>query len=212
MWEHYGLTPSEAEAAGMNSKMFNAFLDGTKSALEMAAMSNATGLSAASQGLAFPPAGIDDLAHVLPPRAEGGQLEVSGQLKVVSSVERDGRPVFRDLRWGVYVVLEAPTEYAAACFCQYGMNTDESGRYSAMYKPFHLIGLELNISILFAALLNTPTGRTRGFMPTWWRWPSVTSAPVRGWMARAVIPFGVNYCPREYRWRWVRFQLAWRIM
>ena len=82
-------------------------LDGTKSALEMAAISNATGLSAASQGLAFPPAGIDDLAHLLRPRAEGGQLEVSGQVEVVSSVERDGRPVFRDLRWGVYVVLEA---------------------------------------------------------------------------------------------------------
>ena len=32
-----------------------------------------------------------------------------------------------------------------------------------MYKPFHLIGLELNISILSAALLNGPTGRTRGF-------------------------------------------------
>ena len=163
VWDHYGLTSSQAEAAGMNSKMFNSFLDGTKSALEMAAISNATGLAAPSQGLAFPPAGMDDLAHVLRPRAEGGQLEVAGQVEVVSSVERDGRPVFRDLRWGVYVVLEAPTEYAAACFRQYGMNTDESGRYSAMYKPFHLIGLELNISILSAALLNSPTGRTKGF-------------------------------------------------
>ena len=163
VWDHYGLTSSQAEAAGMNSKMFNSFLDGTKSALEMAAISNATGLAAPSQGLAFPPAGMDDLAHVLRPRAEGGQLELSGQVEVVSSVERDGRPVFRDLRWGVYVVLEAPTEYAAACFRQYGMNTDESGRYSAMYKPFHLIGLELNISILSAALLNSPTGRTKGF-------------------------------------------------
>ena len=163
VWDHYGLTSAQAEDAGMNSQMFNSFLDGTKSALEMAAIANATGLTAPTQGLAFPPAGMDDLAQVLRPNAEGGQLEVSGQVEVVSSMERDGRPVHKDLRWGVYVVIEAPNDYTAACFRQYGMNTDESGRFSAMYKPFHLIGLELNISILAAALLNKPTGSTKGF-------------------------------------------------
>jgi len=82
---------------------------------------------------------------------------------VVSSLERDGRPVFRDLRWGVYVVLEAPNEYAADCFRQYGLKTDASGRYAAMYKPYHLIGLELNISILSAALRKEPTGQASDF-------------------------------------------------
>ena len=129
----------------------------------MAAIANATGLAAPSDGLAFPPAGMDDLAHVLRPVAAGGQLEHSGQVEVVSSLERDGRPVFKDLRWGVYVVIEAPNDYSAACFQQYGMNTDDTGRYSAMFKPFHLIGLELNISILAAALLNKATGSTQGF-------------------------------------------------
>jgi predicted homoserine dehydrogenase-like protein len=90
-------------------------------------------------------------------------LAKKGMVEVVSSLERDGRPVPRDLRWGVYVVIEAPTRYAAACFRQYGMNTDASGHYSAMYKPFHLIGLELNISILSAALLGQPTGTTQAF-------------------------------------------------
>ena len=163
VWEHYGLTSEEAAAAGMNSQMFNSFLDGTKSALEMAAISNATGLKPPSNGLLFPPAGMDDLAHVLRPTSEGGKLESKGMVEVVSSLERDGRPVFKDLRWGVYVVIEAPNDYAAACFRQYGMNTDASGRYSAMFKPFHLIGLELNISILSAALLNKPTGATLDF-------------------------------------------------
>ena len=163
VWEHYGLTSEEAAAAGMNSQMFNSFLDGTKSALEMAAISNATSLKPPSNGLLFPPAGMDDLAHVLRPTSEGGKLESKGMVEVVSSLERDGRPVFKDLRWGVYVVIEAPNDYAAACFRQYGMNTDASGRYSAMFKPFHLIGLELNISILSAALLNKPTGTTLGF-------------------------------------------------
>lgn len=163
VWDHYGLTADEAAAAGMNSQMFNSFLDGTKSALEMAAIANATGLAPPPDGLAFPPCGMDDLAHILRPREDGGVLFQKGQVEVVSSEERDGRPVARDLRWGVYVVVEAPNDYAAACFRQYGMNTDTSGRYSAMYKPFHLIGLELNVSILSAALLGKPTGSTQAF-------------------------------------------------
>ncbi len=163
VWDHYGLSAEQARAAGMNSRMFNSFLDGTKSALEMAAIANATGLTPPPDGLAFPPCGMDDLAHVLRPPEAGGQLHHKGQVEVVSSLERDGRPVFRDLRWGVYVVIEAPNEYSAACFRQYGMNTDASGRYSAMYKPFHLIGMELNISILAAAILERPTGSTLGF-------------------------------------------------
>jgi predicted homoserine dehydrogenase-like protein len=161
VWNHYGLTADEAERAGMNAQMFNSFLDGTKSALEMAAIANACGLDVPDDGLAFPPCGVDDLAHVLRPRSEGGQLARSGLVEVVSSLERDGRPVFRDLRWGVYTVLRAPNDYTAACFRQYGVPTDTSGRYAAMYKPFHLIGLELSVSILSVALRGEPTGATR---------------------------------------------------
>ena len=164
VWDHYGLTAEQARTAGMNSRMFNSFLDGTKSAIEMAAIANATGLTPPPDGLRFPPCGRDDLAHVLRPVEDGGQLHHKGQVEVVSSIERDGRPVPNDLRWGVYVVIEAPNDYCAACFRQYGMNTDASGRYSAMYKPFHLIGLELNMSILAAALLGRPTGATRDFV------------------------------------------------
>jgi len=163
VWGHYGLTANEARAAGMNSQMFNSFLDGTKSAIEMAAIANATGLDVPSDGLKFPPCGVDDLPHVLRPRAAGGMLEKAGMVEVVSSLERDGRPVSRDLRWGVYVVLEAPTAYAVDCFKQYGLKTDSGGRYAAMYKPFHLIGLELNISVLSAALRREPTGQPREF-------------------------------------------------
>jgi predicted homoserine dehydrogenase-like protein len=163
VWSHYGLTADEAQSAGMNPQMFNSFLDGTKSAIEMAAIANATGLDVPAGGLLFPPCGVDDLPHVMRPREKGGVLEKSGVVEVVSSLERDGRPVFRDLRWGVYVVLEAPNDYAADCFGQYGLKTDASGRYAAMYKPYHLIGLELNISILSAALRNEPTGQPYDF-------------------------------------------------
>ena len=161
VWSHYGLTPVEAKRAGMNPQMFNSFLDGTKSAIEMVAIANACDLSVPSGGLLFPPCGVDDLAHLLRPRELGGVLEGRGMVETVSSLERDGRPVFRDLRWGVYVVLEAPNDYAAACFRQYGLPTDATGRFASMYKPFHLIGLELSISVLSAALRGEPTGSTR---------------------------------------------------
>jgi predicted homoserine dehydrogenase-like protein len=162
VWPHYGLTAAEAQAAGMNPQMFNSFLDGTKSAIEMAAIANACGLDAPEHGLGFPPCGVDDLARVLRPREEGGAVG-RGAVEVVSSLERDGRPVFRDLRWGVYVVFEAPNDYSAACFRQYGLATDPSGRYAAMHKPFHLIGMELGISVLSAALRGEPTGQARDF-------------------------------------------------
>ena len=163
VWPHYGLTPEAARAAGMNAQMFNSFLDGTKSAIEMAAVANACGLDVPDDGLAFPPCGADDLAQVLHAREHGGQLPRDGLAEVVSCLERDGRPVFRDLRWGVYVVLKAQSDYAAACFSQYGLKTDRTGRYAAMYKPYHLIGMELSISVLSAALRGEPTGAPEAF-------------------------------------------------
>src|SRR5258706_6970554 len=171
VWGHYGLTADAAKRAGMNPQMFNSFLDGTKSAIEMAAIANACELDVPANGLAFPPCGVDDLPHVLRPASAGGLLERSGMVEVVSSLERDGRPVFRDLRWGVYVVLRAETDYAASCFRQYGLATDKSGRYAAMYKPFHLIGLELAISVLHVVLNRQPTGATRS-----WRGDAVAVA------------------------------------
>ena len=143
VWGHYGFTPEQVAGGDLNARMFNSFLDGTKSAIEMAAVANATGLTPAPGGLAFPPCGVDDLPRVLRPREVGGELHHAGQVEVISSLERDGRPVFRDLRWGVFVTFEAGSGYVERCFSQYGLVTDASGRYAAMYKPFHLIGLEL---------------------------------------------------------------------
>jgi predicted homoserine dehydrogenase-like protein len=163
VWGYYGLTPEQARAGGMNPQMFNSFLDGTKSAIEMAAVANATGLTPAKGGLTFPPCGVDDLPRLLRPASEGGLLDHKGQVEVISSLERDTRPVFRDLRWGVYVVFEAPSDYVARCFAEYGMVTDPSGRYAALFRPYHLIGLELGISVASAALRREPTGSATGF-------------------------------------------------
>jgi predicted homoserine dehydrogenase-like protein len=163
VWENLGFDAAQARAEGLNAQMFNSFVDGTKSAIEMAAIANACGLRAPSEGLSFPPCGVDDLPHVLRPREDGGMLDGWGMVEVVACEERDGRPVFRDLRWGVYVVVEAPTGYARRCLAQYGVRTDSTGRYAALYRPMHLIGLELNVSILSAALRGEATGTVREF-------------------------------------------------
>ena len=154
VWGYYGLTEEQARIGGMNPQMFNSFLDGTKSGIEMAAVANATGLMPPPDGLGFPPCGTHEMAELLRP---------AGQVEVVSSLQRDGMPVANDLRWGVYVLFEAPNEYTARCFKEYGVVTDASGRMSALYRPFHLIGLELNMSILSAALRGEATGAPTGF-------------------------------------------------
>ncbi|MBI09322.1 MAG: flagellar biosynthesis protein FlgA [Rhodospirillaceae bacterium] len=171
VWDHYGIRPEQAAEGGMNPKMFNSFLDGTKSGIEMAAVVNATGLAAPKDGLMFPACGVQDLAHILRPRSDGGVLAEKGTVEVISSEERDGRHVVGDLRWGVYVTFEAPNDYVERCFAEYGLMTDETGRYSAMYKPFHLIGLELGISVASAALRGEPTGAVTG-----WRGDVVATA------------------------------------
>jgi predicted homoserine dehydrogenase-like protein len=170
VWPYYGLTEEQARAGGMNPQMFNSFLDGTKSGIEMAAVANATGMTPPPDGLAFPPCGTHELADILRP-GNNGVLHHAGQVEVISSVHRDGSQVENDLRWGVYVVFEAPSDYTMRCFKEYGVVTDESGRYTALYRPFHMIGLELNISILSAALRKEPTG-----MPTAFRADVVATA------------------------------------
>jgi predicted homoserine dehydrogenase-like protein len=171
VWGHYGFSEEMVAGGDFNAQMFNSFLDGTKSGIEMAAVANATGLAPAPDGLAFPPCGVDDLARVLRPRAIGGTLHHAGQVEVISSLERDGRPVFRDLRWGVYVTFSAEHEYVRRCFHEYGIVTDPSGEYASMYKPSHLIGLELGVSVASAALRREATGAATG-----WRGDCVATA------------------------------------
>ena len=147
----------------INPKMFNSFVDGTKSGIEMTAVCNATGLVPQTEGLGFPPATRFELADVCKPKSAGGTLEKDGVTEVTSSVYRDGRDVPHHLALGTYVVIEGETDYARRCFKEYAMLPDQSGRYAALYRPIHMIGLELGISVASAALRNEPTGAPTGF-------------------------------------------------
>ena len=163
VWDHWGLTAEQAARGGMNPKMFNAFLDGSKPAIESAAIANATGLQAPAEGLSFPPGSIDDIPTLMRPRSEGGVLEQKGQVEVISCLRTDGTPIPYDIRKGVWVCFEGDSEYVRNCFEEYKVVTDPSGRYMSSYKKWHLIGLELGISVAAIALRGEPTGVATDF-------------------------------------------------
>ena len=162
VWGHYGLTKERAEIeSGMNPKMFNSFLCGDKSAIEMCAVSNAANLKCPNNGLTFPPVGVYDIAKKLIPKSAGGLIDYDGQVEVISSIDENKKDIPNDLRWGVYVVIKAENQYVKNCFKDYGMVTDESGNYSAIWRPYHYIGLELAQSIYSIALDKKATGFTK---------------------------------------------------
>ena len=158
VWGNYGLTPEQAARGGLNPKMFNSFLDGSKPSIESTAVANATGLTVPSNGLLYPPASVEDIPFVTRPISEGGVLERKGMVEVISSLEANGRKIPYDIRMGVWVTVEAETDYIKNCFEEYNAHTDPSGRYFTLYKRWHLIGLEVGMSVASVALRGEATG------------------------------------------------------
>lgn len=171
VWDGYGLSAEKAALGGMNPKMFTSFLDGTKPAIESTAVANVTGLTPAPLGLAFPPGRIDEIPNLCRPVAEGGVLDHKGQVEVISSLDAAGELIDYNIRYGVFVAFEAANDYVARCFSEYGLATDDSGRYAVMYKRWHLIGLELGVSVASAGIRREPTGSATG-----WRADAVAMA------------------------------------
>ncbi len=157
----YGFTPEQIATGGFNPKMFNSFLDGTKSAIEMVAIANASGLKVPPGGLSFAPVAAHDLSKTLVPRSAGGILPGEGYVDVVTCVDAAGEMLVDNLRWGIYVVITSDEPYARRCFGEYGLATDPSGTYAAMWRPYHLIGLEVGTTIASIALHGEPTGVPR---------------------------------------------------
>ncbi|TPG61391.1 flagellar biosynthesis protein FlgA [Roseomonas nepalensis] len=163
VWGFFGWSEEEVAKGDFNPKMYNSFTDGTKAAIEMAAVANGTGLDCPDDGLAFPPTGLQDLAQVFKPASEGGRLPRAGLVEIAASHEPDGRVVHNNIQYGVFVTFRANNEYTRACFQQYGLLVDKSGWYGSMWRPFHLIGLETSVSVLSAVLRHEPTGTPKEF-------------------------------------------------
>lgn len=163
VWNHWGLTAEQAERGRLNPKMFNSFLDGTKPAIESAAIANACGLDAADQGLIYPRGSIDDLPNLMRPQSDGGALSKPGLVEVLNSLNPDGSEIDYNIRMGVWVNVKANTDYQRRCFEEYKVTTDESGQYFCAYKRWHLIGLELGMSVANVGLRKEPTGVADSF-------------------------------------------------
>jgi predicted homoserine dehydrogenase-like protein len=127
VWEILDTYLKITNRSHINPKMFNSFIDGTKSGIEMTAVCNATGLVPQTNGLGFPPSSRFELADVCKPRSEGGTLEKKGVTEVVSSVTRDLKDVPHHLAMGTYVVVESDSAYAGQCFVEYNCLQDKSG-------------------------------------------------------------------------------------
>jgi predicted homoserine dehydrogenase-like protein len=164
VWKYFGFTEEQVVTGNYNAQMYNSFLDSTKSAIEMCALCNATGLIPQKCGLQFPPVGPKDLPGVLRPRTKGGILEHSGTVEIVASENRDGTPIQNHLRWGIYIVFKAGTDLVRRFLTMHDFLRDASGEYGAVYRPFHLIGLELGMSVASAVLRGEATGSANGFI------------------------------------------------
>ncbi|MBM3490656.1 MAG: flagellar biosynthesis protein FlgA [Alphaproteobacteria bacterium] len=163
VWEILDKYLKIGDRRSINPKMFNSFIDGSKSGIEMTAVCNATGLVPQANGLGFPPASRFELAEVCKPKSDGGRLDFAGTTEVVSSVDRTERDVPHHIAMGTYVVIEADSDYARRCFREYHMLPDQSGKYASLYRPTHMIGLELGLSVASVALRREPTGCPSGF-------------------------------------------------
>ncbi len=163
VWPNFGITPEMAERGGMNPKMFNSFIDGTKSGIEMSAVCNATGLTPQPDGLSFPPTPCEELANTCRPRGAGGTLHHAGTTEVVSSLYRDKTPVPNHLQVGTYVVVAAEHDYVRHCIEEYKLLPDDRFEHMALYRPTHMIGLELGISVASIGVRQEPTGVPTGF-------------------------------------------------
>jgi predicted homoserine dehydrogenase-like protein len=164
VWSAWAEFSEELTSSGqLNAYMHTSFRDGTKAAIEMAAVANAAILRPGDDGLAFPPAETGELATVCRPRSDGGTLQHSGTVEVVSSVDASGAWLPGHIQEGVFVVVRAPNDYTSGCFGEYLWSADDGHRHIAMYKPFHLIGFELGITIANVALNGVPTGAPEAF-------------------------------------------------
>ena len=131
---------AEAKARNMNPRMLVEFVDGSKTAVEMAAIGNATGLVPDVPGMHGPSATLDQLHDVLCPVADGGIL---GRKGVVDYT------IGKGVAPGVFVVAELAHPRLRERMHDLKLG---KGPYYTFYRPYHLTSLEVPLSCARAAL------------------------------------------------------------
>jgi len=163
VWDNWEFSKELTQSGQLNPYMHTSFRDGTKASIEMAAVANAAGLTPSDDGLTFTPGNVEQIATICRPSSVGGVLAGDGSVEVMSSVTRAGEWIPFNTQEGVFVVVKATNNYVSGCFTEYPWHPDPTGQYAALYRPYHYVGLELNISIANAALRGVATGSPIGF-------------------------------------------------
>ena len=159
VWEHWEFSEELKQSGQLNPYMHTSFRDGTKAAIEMAAVANAAALVPSDEGITFTPGNLEEIATICRPKEVGGVLAHEGTVDVMSSYTREGDWIPHNTQEGVFVVVKATNAYVAECFQEYPWHPDPTGQYAALYRPYHYVGLELNVSIANAVLRGVATGR-----------------------------------------------------
>jgi predicted homoserine dehydrogenase-like protein len=163
VWENWEFSKELTDSGQLNPNMHTSFRDGTKASIEMAAVANGAGLVPSDAGLSFTPGDVEQIATVCRPASVGGALSHEGTVDVMSSVNRDGSWIPHNTQEGVFVVVKATNEYVSGCFAEYPWHPDPTKQYAALYRPYHYVGLELNLSIANAVFRGVSTGSPIGF-------------------------------------------------
>lgn len=161
VFERYGFGETFVEEHNLNPRMYNSFLDGTKVAVEMCSVANATGLVPDVQGMHLPTCEIPEIPNTLRPEDSGGLLSQTGVVDTVSTLHPDGTSVDHSISFGVFVVTTTPNHAVREYIAQNsgeGLYVSDCGDYQVFYRPYHLPGIETTISVASAALEGEPTG------------------------------------------------------
>ena len=145
---NHDITPDmcreEALGKGMNPKMLSTFIDGTKTMVEMAAVSNATGLLPDKPGMHGPRVELGDLSKIFIPKSDGGILSKSGCVEYSTG----------KIAPGVFVIVH--TDDPKIVHDMQFMNMGD-GPYYMFYRPYHLCNIETPIAAAEAVIYGERT-------------------------------------------------------
>jgi len=134
----------EATRRNMNPRMLVEFVDGSKTAVEMTAIANATGLLPDVPGMHGPRADRDDMARVLIPKEDGGILNSSGVVDFT---------IGKGVAPGVFVIVKA--EHPRIIERMDDLHIGH-GPYYAFFRPYHLTSLEVPLTCARIMLTGRP--------------------------------------------------------
>jgi len=157
--ERLGYDVEAVDRLRLNAQMYNSFRDGTKSQIEMCAVSNMTGLPPDRRGMHEPSAGLNQLADLFAPRDAGGLLHRTGVVDLANAVAPDGASEMPEhIATGVWAVVTCDDERVREDLRIHGTRVSDDGDRTLLFREYHLCGVETPLSIAQAALLGAASG------------------------------------------------------